>query len=107
VEYTDGEIHIVIHTEDFMYKDVSASKAALGTRLEKFFGANVRVRVSLAGSVTDAPTEQDAVTTPGSAESASVPSERKAITAPEERSSVERMLVDMFGAKKIPMPGTS
>lgn len=107
VEYTDGEIHIVIHTEDFMYKDVSASKAALGTRLEKFFGANVRVRVSLAGSVTDAPTEQDAVTTPVSAEAASVPAERKPISAPEERSTVERMLVDMFGAKKIPMPGTS
>ncbi|MFM8568036.1 MAG: DNA polymerase III subunit gamma/tau [Candidatus Kapaibacterium sp.] len=108
VDYGDGEVHIIIHSEEFMYKDVSASKAALSTRLEKFFGANVRVRVSLAGVVTEATQETETpVGVVPTAEGASRPVELIVASAPEEPSSVERYLVEAFKAKKIPMPGTS
>lgn len=111
VEFSDADIHVVVHSEEFMYKDISASKAALGTRLEKFYGSHVRVRVSYAGAENP-----DAALPAGDA---SAHSDSAAVSAkqgtsaqstsqstPSEKSTVERILVDAFGAKKIPLPGT-
>ncbi|MFM8178091.1 MAG: hypothetical protein ACKOAG_02765, partial [Candidatus Kapaibacterium sp.] len=73
-----------------------------------FFGANVRVRVSLAGVVTEATQETETpVGVVPTAEGASRPVERVVASASEEPTSVERFLVEAFKAKKIPMPGTS
>jgi hypothetical protein len=120
VEFSDADIHVVVRSEEFMYKDISASKAALGTRLEKFYGSHVRVRVSYAGaenidtaaSAGDATVSADttaaAAAMQGNSAHGAAQSTAKGTAqgTPSEKSSVERILVEAFGAKKIPLPGT-
>jgi DNA polymerase III gamma/tau subunit len=120
VEFSDADIHVVVRSEEFMYKDISASKAALGTRLEKFYGSHVRVRVSYAGaenidtaaSAGDATVSADTTAAVGTMQgnsahgAAQSTAKGTAQGTPSEKSTVERILVEAFGAKKIPLPGT-
>lgn len=111
VEYAEGEAHIIIHSEEFMYRDISASRAALSTRLEKFYGSPVRVRVSLAGAAQEATGGADS---PGTESPKSEESSAKSVKSNDpssasqasEESLTGRLIVELFGAKKIPMPGT-
>jgi DNA polymerase III gamma/tau subunit len=120
VEFSDAHIHVVVRSEEFMYKDISASKAALGTRLEKFYGSHVRVRVSYAGAenIDATPSAGDATVSVDTAAAVAASQGNSAHGAaqntakgtaqgtPSEKSTVERILVEAFGAKKIPLPGT-
>lgn len=107
VSFAPGEVHVRVLTQRFMYEDLTANRAKLTTALERFFGSVVRVHVAFNDDESEeaaANTGTDAGTGSASAAAATVRSANA--TIPTERSVVEQKLVDLFGAKKIPLPGT-
>ncbi len=125
VRFFDGEI-LVLNSEKFMCDDINARRAPLGTQFEKFFGSSVRVRVVHTQNIHEQVAESDsdssdlsastpAAPTSSSANTTASPSSAAALAASDastslssnstasDRLPIEKSLVELFSAKKIPL----
>ncbi len=106
VRFFDGEV-LILNTEQFMCDDLNARRVPFGVQLEKFFGSAVRIKVVHSSNISALPDQSadGAEQNNSSAQelATSITSAPAPQLAPGEKLPIESTLVELFGAKKIPL----
>ncbi len=123
VRFFEGEI-LILNSEKFLCDELNARRAPLSSQLEKFFGNSIRMRIvhtqdihqaqsaleqedesGVGASVKNVPATAQTSSSNSSAATHTAPSHNHGNAAQSngEKLPIEKSLVELFGAKKIPL----